>query len=139
MNVLLVAIAIDALIGEPPACIHPVVAMGKALSLLERHAPSVEAARFVYGLLSAIGAPLLWAVAGRLVERLAPWPVQAILLKSALSGRGLLSAGGQVENSLRAGDVAQAKNQLRALVSRPTQDLDEPLIAAATPVVPKRT
>jgi adenosylcobinamide-phosphate synthase len=131
LNVLLVAIAIDALIGEPPSRVHPVVAMGNALSFVERHAPSAESARFVYGLLSAIGLPLLWALGGRLAERFAPWPVQAILLKSALSGRALLLAGAQVENSLRAGDLAHAKRDLRALVSRPTEELNEPLIAAA--------
>ncbi len=38
--VLLLALALDALVGEPPRAMHPVAWMGKAISLLERFAPT---------------------------------------------------------------------------------------------------
>lgn len=121
----------DVLVGEPPECVHPVVAMGRVLSLVERHAPSSQARRFVYGAAAAMTLPLAWGAVGWLIERVAPWQVRAILLKSVIAGYGLLSAGRQVENSLRLLDLSRARNQLRALVSRPTHELDESLIAAA--------
>jgi adenosylcobinamide-phosphate synthase len=131
LKVLLAAIAVDAVAGEVPERVHPVAAMGRVLSRLERHAPSGETSRFVYGSVSAIALPVAWAAAGYLVERVAPWPLQAMFLKSAMAGRGLLLAGRGVEECLRSGDIGKARTELRALVSRPTQDLDERLIASA--------
>jgi adenosylcobinamide-phosphate synthase len=131
LSILLIAIAIDLLAGEPPERVHPVVAMGRALACLERTAPCSDSARLAYGLIAAVGVPLAWGLAAHLAERTTPVPLQAALLKSVMSGRGLLSAGRRVEDALRGGDLEQARERLHALVSRPTQDLDEPLIAAA--------
>jgi adenosylcobinamide-phosphate synthase len=131
VKALLGALALDMLIGEPPARLHPVVLMGGALSALERRAPRTEHARLGYGAMAGLGLPTVWWLLGQFVERGLPWPLQAILLKTAFSGRALLSAGRQVEDDLRDGDIVAARTDLRSLVSRPTQDLDESLVAAA--------
>ena len=65
------------------------------------------------------------------VERLAPWPVQALALKATFAGRVLLEAGRRVEDALQRGGLDQARQDLRWLVSRPTGDLDAGLVAAA--------
>jgi adenosylcobinamide-phosphate synthase len=128
---LLLAIAVDFVMGEPPQKVHPVVAMGRALTMLERHAPTSRSARFLYGTCAALVMPIGWGTVGHIAERSAPMPLHAMLLKSAMASRSLLRAGARVETSLRADDILRARTELRALVSRPTQDLDEPLIASA--------
>jgi adenosylcobinamide-phosphate synthase len=74
---------------------------------------------------------MAWWLLGQLVERRLPWPLQAMVLKTAFAGRALLLAGGKVEDDLRGADLASARADLISLVSRPTRDLDEPLVAAA--------
>jgi adenosylcobinamide-phosphate synthase len=131
LNVLLAALAVDALIGEPPAWLHPVVLMGRALSALERCAPRTERARLAFGAVAGLGLPMVWAALGYQVERRLPWLLRVLVFKATFAGRALLVAGRQVEDDLRNGDLSRARTDLRSLVSRPTSDLGEPLIAAA--------
>lgn len=128
--VLALALAADALGGEPPARVHPVVAMGKLLNLAEARAPTA-AGRFGHGLLVAGALPLGWWVVGTIIERVAPWPLQALALKPTFAGRALLTAAATVEIALRRGEIDQARAALRALVSRPTASLDVTLASAA--------
>jgi adenosylcobinamide-phosphate synthase len=71
-----------------------------------------------------LGLVLLPAVAARGLEALA--------LKLTLSMRGLARATGSVGETLTRGDLPEARRLLAwHLVSRPTEDLDEPAVAAA--------
>ncbi len=125
------ALLIDALCGELPAPVHPVVWMGRLLGWLEARAPRHEAARLLYGTFVALAVPLGWAWLARTVERFAPWPVYALALKPAFAGRALLDAGRRVEAALDGSQLVPARDELRSLVSRPTASLDAPLVAAA--------
>jgi len=125
------ALMLDVLVGEPPALVHPVVWMGKVLDVLEAHAPGGERSRLVFGLASATLVPLVWAGLARLLERRIPWPLQAILLKSVFAGRALLAAASGVERGLVGFRLEEARLELRSLVSRPTQELDNILISSA--------
>jgi adenosylcobinamide-phosphate synthase len=73
----------------------------------------------------------MWGFVGWSLERLAPWPACALALKPTFAGRALLRAAQQVEDALRAGGLARARQDLRWLVSRPTLDLDAGLVVAA--------
>ena len=42
ISILLLAVAIDQILGEPPAIIHPVVWMGKVIAVLEKLSPSLD-------------------------------------------------------------------------------------------------
>jgi adenosylcobinamide-phosphate synthase len=106
--------------------------MGQVLNWLEAGAPRGETARLLYGLGVALALPLGWSWLARAIEQRTPWPVQALLLKPMFAGRALLQASRRVEVALEAGDVTQARTELRSLVSRPTASLDAPLLAAAT-------
>ena len=117
--------------GEPAAAVHPVVWMGRVLDWLEARAPRRDPGRFVYGIGVALAVPLGWAWLARKVERLAPWPLQALVLKPAFAGRALLDAGRRVEAALGNEQLEPARDELRSLVSRPTAGLDRPLVAAA--------
>jgi len=135
-NVLVLAVAIDAAWGEPPAGVHPVVWMGRVMDCLERSAPTGQTARlvtarFVYGALAASVVPLAWAGAGIALQRLLPWPLQALALKPTFAGRALLEATRDLEAPLRQGDIQAAQLKLRALVSRPTTELNAELVSAA--------
>ncbi|MBV9357958.1 MAG: cobalamin biosynthesis protein CobD [Chloroflexi bacterium] len=130
-RVLLMALAVDVVCGEPPACLHPVVAMGRGLDWLEQHAPVARSSRLVYGVGVAIVYPLAWAMVTELLFGRAPWPLQAVVLKSTLAGRALLEAGARVEAALASGDATAGRQHLRALVSRSTEELEGGHLASA--------
>lgn len=105
--------------------------MGSLLDRLEARAPRHEAARLVYGSFVALVLPLAWARLAGALERRVPWPLHALALKPVFAGRALLVAGRRVEAALHDGELEPARHELRSLVSRPTVDLDRPLVAAA--------
>ena len=133
------ALALDFIAGEPPNRLHPVVWIGNFYRALRRRAPKRPAAAFVYGLAMALAGPLLFGGAAWGVVRALELAhahmlvivVEIYLLKSALSVRMLGEAASAVARALADGDVSRARFGLRALVSRDTALLDEPLLAAA--------
>lgn len=139
-RVLLAALLLDWLLGEPPNRAHPVVWMGSAIAALRRRAPKQgNAVQFIYGGMIAFGgSALVWGV-GRLADLLAQrlpvpldWLAQAWLLKTTFSLRGLNQAALDVERALRADDVPEARRLLSwHLVSRDTTTLDAALVASA--------
>lgn len=134
---LLLALAIDRWIGEPPARVHPVVGVGRLISALESHAPQGHRRELAYGAILVAGTTLLPAIAARSAVGIArPWPlrllVEAWLLKTCFAYRALEGAGHSVASPLAGGDLPTAREELRALVSRDRSNLDEAGIAAAT-------
>jgi adenosylcobinamide-phosphate synthase len=148
-DVLLLALALDWLAGEPPNALHPVVWLGNLIGWLERRAPrNHPPAEVLYGAgmtaacVGAAVAPVL------LIERTHgqkqtttrshPSPawcalraIEAALLKTMFSWRTLHEAGERVHQPLAAGNLDGARAGLRWLVSRDTTELDAPLLAAA--------
>lgn len=131
--IIVLAVALDVVVGEPPSRLHPVVWVGRVIALAGQAAPCRGKARQLgYGclmtLLLAGGAfVLMWyllhwvgVVAGPLHMVAA-----ALLLKPALSLRALRRAALDVADSLSAGDIEQARARLGALVSRDTSHLNE--------------
>jgi len=105
--------------------------MGSVLAWFETRAPSGRRARLAYGVATAIGLPLAWGLLGRLIEAIAPWPLQAVALKPTFAGRALLVAGERVEHALECEQLEAALAELPWLVSRPTAGLDAGLVASA--------
>jgi adenosylcobinamide-phosphate synthase len=105
--------------------------MGRVLDWFESRAPSGERARLAYGAATAVGLPLAWGLLGRLIEAIAPWPLQAVALKPTFAGRTLLVAAERVERALERGELQLAVAELPWLVSRPTAGLDAGLAASA--------
>src|SRR5215475_3915715 len=138
--VLLLAVALDLALGDPPNRWHPVAWIGSLISggrrLAERIPPR---------LLTAYGAALILAVAavtlaGSLavvaVSRAMPWPIglvlEAWLLKLTFSLRGLISAVWEARDALAAADLGSARAAVaRHLVSRPVATLDAGATASA--------
>ena len=129
---LAVALAIDLLLGEPPAVLHPVVWMGRVIDLFVRRAPRWE---LPYGALIALVVPAFFGALGWAVGRLPPivaFVVGALLLKSTFALRELGRAAGHVRRAVAAHDLEAARHALRSLCSRDASALDAPLVVAAT-------
>ncbi len=137
--VLLLALVIDRILGEPPEAFHPVVWMGKLITLLGRLLPvKSKAASLLTGAGIALFVPALcgsiaWLAALGLRElgTIAYLLGGALLLKTTFSVKELGRAAQITQRFLEAGDLDTARRSLGRLVSRNTQTLSEPLIAAA--------
>lgn len=127
---LLLALAADALLGDPPNAWHPVVLLGNWMRLGEQLAPTAGRARLVWGATWMVGGTLLVGRGAALLPQHAF--VQGLLASTLLAYRGLDHAVGAVQAALAAGDLDEARRLLSwHLVSRPTAELSAPEVAAA--------
>ena len=139
MTVLLLALALDLALGEPPNLWHPVAWVGQALGAGRRAlGGATHPVLLLGGALVVLTIAALAAGAVLLLERLLePWPlariaVDACLLKAALSVRALFGAVRRVGAALAGGHLVGARASLGAdLVSRPTADLSAELAGSA--------
>jgi len=131
------ALLLDALLGEPPAGLHPVVWMGRAILLAERRvlARKSPRARLLSGAALALALPALsFAVAGAAIRQTPNplrWPLEVLLLSSALSMRGLARAAAAVGRELERGDLEVARVRVGEFVGRDTDALSEEEVARA--------
>lgn len=134
-TVLASAIAIDLCLGELPAAVHPVVAMGRLTRALLRFEPRTPTARLAFGALTVLavcgvstGAYLL--LAGLLDG---PWRLafDALVLSTTFSVRGLWRAGSEMRRALSV-SLDSARVCLRNLCSRDPDGLDEGQLVGAT-------
>jgi adenosylcobinamide-phosphate synthase len=131
------ALFLDTLIGEPPARIHPVVWMGRAVSTVDprglaRKDPQV---RLISGAALALALPALIFAGTGTALRHSPtplrWVLEVLLLSSALSMRGLARAATAVERELERGDLETARSRVGEFVGRDTETLSEAEVARA--------
>jgi adenosylcobinamide-phosphate synthase len=134
---LAVALGADISMGELGGPWHPVAIVGRLLDQGFRpwrgRAPLIEFAGGAGALVAvtAMAASLGWAVersAGRGLSRAL---LVGLVLKPTFSIRRLLDEGWGVADSLEAGHLDEARDRLRALVSRPTGSLGPQLAASA--------
>lgn len=131
------ALALDALFGEPPEALHPTVWMGHAISLYERRALRWRdpGPRLAAGLVLAAALPALVFLASRAVLRAVPGalraPVEAALISTTLSMRGLAEAAEAVDDALSDGNLPLARANLSRFVGRDTARLTEPEVCRA--------
>ncbi|PDW01683.1 adenosylcobinamide-phosphate synthase CbiB [Candidatus Viridilinea mediisalina] len=127
---LLLALAADALVGDPPNHWHPVVLLGRWMRLGEQVAPVAPQARLVWGgAWLAGGAALVGTGAALLPQH--PL-IQAGAATTLLAYRSLDRAVAEVEQALLNADLPEARRLLSwHLVSRPTDELSASEVAAA--------
>ncbi len=128
LAVLLLAIAIDLILGEPPARVHPVVLIGMLIAALKRRARPSR----VWGegvallvILATTGVGHLLIVAGDHIDLFGVGLgvlVSAYLLKSTIAIRCLLETSKDIGNLVEK-DFDEAKKLLPALVSRNPEGL----------------
>jgi adenosylcobinamide-phosphate synthase len=141
--VLLLALVIDLVLGEPPNPVHPVVWMGNLIKLLMR-APvrSTRCSRvtqFLYGMLVVTVTVGVFALAAWFLLRwlagvspVAYVLVGAVLFKTTFSLRGLRGAALKVKDLLAQDKLPEARSAVRALVGRDTAGLDQGQVVSAT-------
>jgi adenosylcobinamide-phosphate synthase len=138
--VLLLALAMDVLFGEPPRAIHPVVWIGKVISFWERFA-TAQGPRYqlVYGgvvvllTIFIFAAPVYFLlIYASQISSIAYVIGGALLLKLSFSLRELRRAALAIELSLTKDDLREAQARMPTLVSRDTQSLEKPEIVSAT-------
>ena len=135
----LIALTLDALLGDPPSSVHPVGWLGRAVQTAEATAPSGARGRRWYGALGAAGFPLLAAIGWRVLgprggsRGLPPLFADAIALDACFALRTLLGRADDVRLALERGDIEDARRLLRYhLVSREVHDLSASEVAGAT-------
>ena len=119
----MVGIVADALLGEPPTAVHPVVRFGSAMVGLERRMWA-----------NGRGRGSAYAAAGVGVGALAGLVVRStgVATGVAVAGRMLGDEAAKVSATLTAGDLDAARAQLPALVGRRAAGLDATEVARAT-------
>lgn len=129
------ALALDLLVGEAPARVHPVVWMGRLIGWLESRAPGAPRAQLRHGVGIVAAPALAAALLGLAVRLVRPRALRLLLtvwlLKSTFSVRALLEAGEAVEHRLTSDDLEGAREALRSLVSRERAALDRSHVASA--------
>jgi adenosylcobinamide-phosphate synthase len=136
--VLLGATAVDCLLGEPPAALHPVVWIGRVTRRLERAGVGASPiGQLAVGALIAVAVPLLFAMGALLLVRAgaSASPILALvigvwLLKSTFAIRALGRAGRAMRDALARDDVDDARRALGSLCSRDASRLDAQALAA---------
>lgn len=132
----LAAVLLDRLLGELPRW-HPLAGFGLLVDRIEKAFNRGEDAgrRQIAGLLAWALAVLPWAgLAAWLTWRRADsygWLLDALLLYFALGGRSLAEHAERVARDLAAGDLPAARRHVGWIVSRRTDELDEPGVAKA--------
>jgi len=138
--VLLLALAMDVLFGEPPRAIHPVVWIGKVISFWEKFA-TAQGPRYqlVYGgamvllTIFVFAAPVYFLlIYASQISSIAYVIGGALLLKLSFSLRELRRAALAIELILTKDDLREAQAMMSTLVSRDTQSLEKPEIVSAT-------
>ena len=138
--VLLLALAIDLVFGDPPNRYHPVAWVGRLLSAGQRWLCRGSPARLLGGgALATIGVAGLAGAAAALVSKVAAGLgiggllLEALALTCLLSLRDLIAAARSIARDLDRGDLPAARRAVGYhLVSRPTAALDESQVASAT-------
>ncbi len=138
-GVLLIALALDLAVREPPNVLHPVAWVGRLISALERLAEGRgNTASLLIGAGMAIGVPALFGGAAWIatigLRELGDLPYLiggGLLLKTTFAVRGLGRAAQDTQRRIESEDMYMARHSLRSLVSRDATALSEPLVAAA--------
>lgn len=139
--VLVLALIWDIALGEPPRWMHPVVGLGKIISLQLRLAPFRvrPLLQFIYGAVTVIITLSLLTVSCYFLLsylkgiNLALYLVAgAYLLKSSFSLKELHLAALRVKRDLEKDNLPKARADIKALVGRDTASLEKTLLISAT-------
>lgn len=128
-SVVAAALLLDALAGEPPEAFHPTVWMGRAISAYERGSLKLKGpgTRLIAGVFLACSLPLGAFFSARALLSLTPRQlrpvVEAALISTTLSMRGLASAAESVRGDLSRDDLGAARASVGEFVGRDTADL----------------
>lgn len=143
MNTAILAFAIDCAIGDPRSSLHPVVLIGKLISLFEAmlyREDDSDSLKFFKGLVLMLAvlavsykvAALIMTAAALTQNQYVYWIVGALLLSFTISPRNLSEAGREIRGYLLAGDLENARFKVGWIVGRDTDKLTVGEVTRAT-------
>ena len=139
---LIIGFLLDCLLGDPHSMPHPVVAIGKLISALEKGLrallPKTRAGEMTAG-------GILWVVTVavsflvplgllKLAGLVHPWlrlAVSSILCWQVLAAKSLKTESMKVYTALKTGTIQDARYAVSMIVGRDTQELDAPAVTRA--------
>ena len=139
---ILIGFLIDCLLGDPHGLPHPVVLIGKLISLLEKFfrrllPKTVAGERAAGGLIwiftAGISFLVPWGIL-HLCGLVSPWltlAVQSIMCWQIIAPRSLRDESMKVYTALKTGTIADARRAVSMIVGRDTEQLDAPAVARA--------
>lgn len=136
------ALLIDTLLGDPRGNLHPVVLIGKFISLLEKMLLKENASgscKKISGfilLVATVGFVYLVSYAMLRLIAFAGFEVAAVgsmlMLSFAISPRALKESAQEIQKFLAQGNILDARKKVGWIVGRDTQNLDEAEVTRAT-------
>jgi adenosylcobinamide-phosphate synthase len=124
-----VGVVADRWVGEPPTAVHPVAWFGTTMTKLEERLWRDSRGR---GVVHAAAGIALAGGTGAVLDRALPsGAATATAATMAVAGRMLGDVALEIGESLAAGDLEAARHELRSLVGRRRDGLDEADIARA--------
>lgn len=147
--ILILALALDLLLGEPPSPLHPVVWMGRTISLGETLAPYLSDTaplsrgermrQLIYGACLAAFVITIFSAASyfllHYLKELSSVPYvicAALLLKTSFSFKKLRGEALDIRELLARDNLREARFKMVALVSRDVKTLAGPQLVSAT-------
>ena len=139
---LLIGFLLDCLLGDPHGIPHPVAAIGKLISALERllrkvfpktRAGETAAGGILWGITVAVSFCLPLGIL-RLCGLVSPWlrlAVSSIMCWQILAAKSLKTESIKVYAALKTGTLAEARRAVSMIVGRDTAALDEKAVARA--------
>lgn len=130
--VLPAALLLDLVLGESPACCHPVCLFGRWARLMERTWKNILGKTFASGCMAALcsilppvllGAGLV-LLAAAFLPSWAAWSAAAFAVYLCMAPRSLALHARRVLAAARSGDIPLARRQVSMIVGRDTHALD---------------
>jgi adenosylcobinamide-phosphate synthase len=133
LQVLLLALLFDFLIGEPPVFLHPVVWMGNLINFFVARAPQRH--KKIYGFFLTVFCTGTALIAGFVIaslkEDIISLVIAAFFLKSTFSIRMLIVSAIGIKKDLDGGMIEKVRSELKTFVGRDTGRLNEPQASSA--------
>lgn len=137
--VLLIAVAVDLALGEPPDPFHPVAWIGKVIAFLFRSNNTRPLIQFLQGVLLTLVTIGLFTIpvyfglfSVKPLNYIAYFILSVLLFKITFSLKGFRKAARDIKQLLESKELDKARFHLRSLCGRNARDLPEPLIVSAT-------
>lgn len=139
---LVIGFGIDLLVGDPHGIPHPVVGIGKLISLLEalfrRLCPKTKNGEILAGALIwictvavSVTVPVLLLYGAQCVSVWLRLALESVMCWQVLAAKSLRDESMRVYTALQAGTLAQAQYAVSMIVGRDTQRLDKAGVARA--------
>jgi adenosylcobinamide-phosphate synthase len=137
--ILILALILDLVLGEPPAALHPVVWMGKVISFLIKGVKNLSPGlQFIFGTGVVLFTVFLFSVPVYFllvylhnINLILYVIAGAVIFKTSFSLKELRRSALKIKDLLEKKNLDQARFELRALVGRDTSNLDNSLMVSA--------